>query len=84
MSTIDPEDAFRELIDSLPEPDPEVTLCTLTDLELIDRFQDVTDELFRRHESMDATTEVGRDLLAQRAAYKYEMERRKVLRRGKR
>lgn len=68
------EDSMREVVAA---ESTNVTL--LSDMELLDRFQTVTDELRDRHEMLRPTTETGRDLHSVRGAIRVELARRNLM-----
>lgn len=76
--TLDPEEAMRQLVDSLdlPEADPSTNVCLLDEAELVTRFQKVTRALIRSDQAVNPTTPAGRDLHSERSAYLVEMKRR--------
>jgi hypothetical protein len=78
VSTADPEDTMRQMIDALdlPAADPETNVQLLNELELCNRFDSVTRELMRLGETLMPKTQHGRDLHSTRAAYLIEMKRR--------
>ncbi len=82
MAVSEPEDAdeiFRRLTQDL-DVDPEmlglVVVSSLTDLELITKFNATRRELHARGEIRTPTTEVGRDLHSEYHAALLEMKKR--------
>jgi hypothetical protein len=81
MDTLDPDDeGMRAMIDELglAEPDADISVCLLTDLELINRFNAVTQELLALGEVTKQKTEQGRDAHSCRSAYLIELKRRRL------
>ncbi len=68
------EDAMRDVV---AQESLNVTL--LSDIELLDKLQSVTDELRNRSEMLRPTTETGRDLHSVRGAVVVELKRRGVM-----
>jgi len=78
MSTIDPEESMRQLIESLdlPTDDPQLNVSSLPDNELNAGFILVEQELLNRKEMLHPRTQEARDLHSLRAAYMIQMKRR--------
>jgi len=82
MATIDPDDVdaiFARMTEDLDldvASISEVTVSSLTDLELIERFNATKEELHERGEIPHATTQTGRDLQSAYHAYLLELKKR--------
>lgn len=85
MATIDPDDVdriFAQMTDDLDldvASISEVTVSSLTDLEIIQRFNEVRAELHERGEIPHARTQTGRDLQSQYHAYLLEGKKRGLM-----
>jgi hypothetical protein len=77
---IDPEDVLRRMIDDLdlPAPDPETNVQLLNEVQLLNRFTEVTQELLQMGETISPKSQKGRDLHSTRSAYLIEMKRRRL------
>lgn len=77
---LDPEEEMRRKIDELDLPAPSNDTCVqlLNEAELSSRLNKVTQELLRRGEALNPTTQTGRDLHSERSAYLLEMQRRRM------
>lgn len=85
MATIDPDDVDAIFTRMTEELDLDVTsisvvtVSSLTDLEIIQRFNEVKAELWERGEIPHAKTETGRDLQSQYHAYLLEGKKRGLM-----
>ena len=82
MSTLDPEDgvdwaALEESFEGVDFDGQSVTM--LTDLALLDRYQEITAQLFARKEARFPKTQEARDLHSERAALLIEIRKRKIM-----
>lgn len=75
------EDRFKELMEGLDlePPSGAVSVSVLNDLELSSRFNAVKQELLQRGEMVNPTTQAGRDLHSERAAFIIELRRRGMM-----
>lgn len=78
MSTIDPEESMRQMVEGLdwPDPDPTVSVSLLDEQELIKRFKEVEQELLEMGEMLHPKSVKARDLHSTRAAYLIELKKR--------
>lgn len=86
----DPDDEqvdmiFRQMMEGvgLDENDvvkiSEVTVSSLTDFELSQRFNDAKQELYQRGELLNPTTDTGKDIHAMYHGYLLEMKKRRLM-----
>lgn len=78
----DMDDIFRRMTEDLDldvENLPEITVSSLTDFELVERFNAVKAELYDRDELLLPKTETGKDLQTQYHGYLLEMRKRKLM-----
>lgn len=80
----DLDDEFARLVGMLDLSDvgpmvPEVVVTTLDDEQLSRRYNEVREELMQRGEMLNCSTQTGRDLHSQRAAYIIEMRKRGMM-----
>jgi hypothetical protein len=68
------EDAMRDVV---AQESLNVTL--LNDMDLLEKFHSITDELRNRSEMLRPTTDTGRDLHSQRGAIRVELARRNLM-----
>lgn len=78
------DDEFARLVKSLDLSDigpmiPDVVVTTLNDAELSSRYNEVREQLMDMGEMINCSTQTGRDLHSQRAAYIIELRRRGLL-----
>jgi hypothetical protein len=78
------DDEFQKLVGMLDmeqfgEGMPEVSVAVLNDAELSSRYNEVREELMKRGEMINPTTQIGRDLHSQRGAYIIELRRRGLM-----
>lgn len=74
--------AMKEKIDGLclPEPSGETfNVSILSEVELVTRYNSLTQQLMHRREAMKPHTDTGRDMHNEREAYQVEMRRRRLL-----
>lgn len=71
----DDDDFDWDGIDFTP-PDSIVNVTVLTDIDLIDRYQEILEEILQRKEALNPTTDTGRDLHSARTACLVEMAKR--------
>jgi hypothetical protein len=75
-----PEEAMQRMVDelNLPSPDPDANLQLLNEIQLLGRFNDVTQELLEMGEALTPKSQKGRDLHSTRGACLVEMKRRRL------
>lgn len=82
MSVAEPDDVneiFRRMTENLNLDPVELTATTvssLTDLELLDAYAELREELLERGEMLYPRTDSGRDMQTQLQAYNIEMRKR--------
>ena len=80
--TFEPSDdqlvSWEELFGSLNEQELTgiVPVSTLTDVQLVEKYNGVKEELLQRGEALAQKSQTGRDLQSERTAYLIEMRRR--------
>jgi len=74
------DEMFRQLTDILDVevPNIPIVLTTLTDLRLLQRFNDTRRQLHERHEMINPTTDDGKDLHAEYHGYLLELKKRRL------
>lgn len=80
----DVDEEFQRLVGSLDLSDigpmiPDVVVTTLDDAELSSRYNETREKLMEMGEMINCSTQTGRDLHSQRAAYIIELRRRGLL-----
>lgn len=68
------EDTMRNIVAA-----ESLNVTLMTDIQLLDMFQTVTDKLRHRSEMLRPTTDTGRDLHSQRGAIRVELARRNLM-----
>lgn len=83
LMELDVDKSFLKLMEGLDLPDPApadwVNVQLLDELELSRRYNQTREDLLASGEMLNPTTQAGRDLHSERAAYLIEMKRRKML-----
>lgn len=84
VADVSVDDEFSRLVGMLDLSDigpmiPDVVVTILDDAELSKRYNETRDELIKRGEMIKCTTQTGRDLHSQRAAYIIELRKRGLM-----